>query len=433
MNAGWTRGRRPIRRGLFAGGALGSVAALGVVGQLLSVGVSAPAADAVLAANASPTSVQTGRSHALRCGDTVKRDTTLTADLSNCRGTGLVLGADGITLDLNGHTITGAPEIGDASGILVIRRRDVHIIGPGLVHHFGTAVLLQHTTTSHVDQITVADNLHGVTVEGGSADTVFQVAATRNPEGIQFVGGDRQLAVLNTVGDSKTEGGRSFPTFLGIALVGQNTRSRVVGNDIHDVQSAGIFLGDADRNVVEANRMTDAGDGVVISPGSRNRISYNRIGYNALLGGPRRQRHAGIALTGGFGNVLDHNVIDQPAGNGIDLSSCKGDRDPCPPKHPLAIDTLVRGNVVRRAGGDGLAVKTGHSRRVRRTRLVGNRVDRSGDDGFDVRSATTTLERNVARLNSDYGIVAVRGVVDGGRNVASGNGHRPQCRRVRCH
>jgi parallel beta-helix repeat protein len=235
------------------------------------------------------------------------------------------------------------------------------------------------------------------------------------------------------VGDLKTLGDRSFPTVLGIALVGQNTRTRIVGNDIHDVQYAGIFLGDADRNVVEANRMTDAGNGVVISPGSRNRISYNRIGYHPVLGGPKAQEYAGIALVGGLRNVLDHNVIDRPTGNGIDLSSCKGDRDPCPPKNPLAIGTLVQGNVVRRAGGDGLAIKTGHSRPVRRTRLVGNRVERSGDDGFDVRSATTILKRNVARLNSDYGIVAVRGVFDGGHNVASGNGHRPQCRRVRCH
>ena len=29
----------------------------------------------------------------------------LTADLTNCPGDGLVIGADGITVDLNGHTI----------------------------------------------------------------------------------------------------------------------------------------------------------------------------------------------------------------------------------------------------------------------------------------------------------------------------------------
>jgi hypothetical protein len=49
-----------------------------------------------------------------------------------------------------------------------------------------------------------------------------------------------------------------------------------------------------------------------------------------------------------------------------------------------------------------------------------------------VRSATTTLEGNVARSNSEHGVVAVRGVTDGGHNRGSGNGNRAQCRNVRC-
>ena len=44
---------------------------------------------------------------AVSCGATITRDTTLKADLTNCPGDGLVIGADNITLDLNGHTIDG--------------------------------------------------------------------------------------------------------------------------------------------------------------------------------------------------------------------------------------------------------------------------------------------------------------------------------------
>ena len=43
----------------------------------------------------------------LSCGDTVTVDTTLDRDLSNCPNNGIVIGADGITLDLGGHTISG--------------------------------------------------------------------------------------------------------------------------------------------------------------------------------------------------------------------------------------------------------------------------------------------------------------------------------------
>jgi hypothetical protein len=43
----------------------------------------------------------------LSCGETITTDTTLHTDLLNCKNHGIVIGADGITLDLNGHLIDG--------------------------------------------------------------------------------------------------------------------------------------------------------------------------------------------------------------------------------------------------------------------------------------------------------------------------------------
>ena len=43
----------------------------------------------------------------LSCGDTITADTTLTSDLVDCPSNGIVIGADDITLDLNGHTVAG--------------------------------------------------------------------------------------------------------------------------------------------------------------------------------------------------------------------------------------------------------------------------------------------------------------------------------------
>ena len=43
----------------------------------------------------------------LSCGDTITVDTTLDRDLLDCPNNGIVIGADDITLDLNGHTISG--------------------------------------------------------------------------------------------------------------------------------------------------------------------------------------------------------------------------------------------------------------------------------------------------------------------------------------
>ena len=41
------------------------------------------------------------------CGETITADTMLANDLTDCPDHGLEIGADGVTLDLNGHTIDG--------------------------------------------------------------------------------------------------------------------------------------------------------------------------------------------------------------------------------------------------------------------------------------------------------------------------------------
>jgi parallel beta-helix repeat protein len=68
-----------------------AIAALTLAGALASAG---PAA-----AKSPPTSV--------KCGDTLTRSVKLTTDLTDCPADGLVIGASGITVDLNGHTIDG--------------------------------------------------------------------------------------------------------------------------------------------------------------------------------------------------------------------------------------------------------------------------------------------------------------------------------------
>ena len=46
---------------------------------------------------------------ALSCGSTVRTSVILRADLTNCPGPGLIVGTGGITIDLNGHLISGQP------------------------------------------------------------------------------------------------------------------------------------------------------------------------------------------------------------------------------------------------------------------------------------------------------------------------------------
>src|SRR4051794_9481152 len=52
----------------------------------------------------------------VQCGDVITSDTTLDSDLLDCPGDGVVIGADGVTLDLAGHLIDGDGLQGDFPG-----------------------------------------------------------------------------------------------------------------------------------------------------------------------------------------------------------------------------------------------------------------------------------------------------------------------------
>ena len=54
------------------------------------------------------------------CGATITTDTQLDSDLANCPSNGIVIGADNITLDLNGHTVSG-----DGAPVAVVPRGGV--------------------------------------------------------------------------------------------------------------------------------------------------------------------------------------------------------------------------------------------------------------------------------------------------------------------
>ena len=55
-----------------------------------------------------------------------------------------------------------------------------------------------------------------------------------------------------------------------------------------------------------------------------------------------------------------------------------------------------------------------------------------GQDGIKNDSSSTTFVANIANDNFNLGIDSVPGVVDGGRNRATGNGNPLQCVNVAC-
>ena len=83
------------------------------------------------------------------CGEIVNEDVTLTSDLECGPGDGLIVGADDITINLNGYSITSSDEAGSenpsinydgSSGILVPNAQNVAISGLGEISGFSRGV-----------------------------------------------------------------------------------------------------------------------------------------------------------------------------------------------------------------------------------------------------------------------------------------------------
>jgi parallel beta-helix repeat protein len=364
------------------------------------------------------------------CGQRLTQSTTLANDLANCAGDGLVVVANGITIDLAGHTVDG------------------------------TGAMKSHG---------IVNNRHkNVTVENGTITDFYFSAA-----GVQGAGGNvfRRLTIRN-IGVGCKRGDQCAGIFLFNAprttIVGS-----VISNDVRAFQVNGVDVytspaADIERNRIERN----AGEGVAIfhSPNSRvagNRFEANRgngLHVNSMsddvrvsANNSRGNGNAGIAVGASrgarvLGNTVSGNrdvglllfdLEDSVArgnkasdnGNGIVLYGGQAGVAGFGGKHGARHNRLL-GNTAEGNSLAGILVR-GDSRResVDRNLLAGNVANRNGSKGGILIAGNAKgnrLRRNTANANAGHGIVAVRGTIDGGGNRARGNRRKPQCVRVRC-
>ena len=194
----------------------------------------------------------------LHCGATITKSTKLTQDLTNCPGVGIQIGADGITLDLDGHTVAAAAKRNPkAHGILNVGHDRVTIKG-GTVQGFGA---------------------YGVRLAGVQRNHVVDMKMTANFTGIGLVESSSNLVERSVMSGSR---------FVGVNLTG-GTANRVVHNEIAGSIGAGVLL------------QTSVGD-----HGSHNRVMDNAIDGNGIQVNP-----------GQVAAMIARNTITTTAADGI--------------------------------------------------------------------------------------------------------------------
>lgn len=190
------------------------------------------------------------------CGQIVSGEVELTNDLNCSSGDGLIVGAPGTHINLNGYKITAASDdAGSAglsmdydgsSGILVANADGVIISGLGEISGFDRGVTFMGSSDGQLADVQVANNGIGVLVSGSTGTELSRNTITNN--GI--------AAIL----DSSSGGAVAF--------------NQVVANE-----DQGILLLGADQNVVAANNMFGNGQhGIYLDiMSNENTIDYNTV------------------------------------------------------------------------------------------------------------------------------------------------------------
>jgi len=231
------------------------------------------------------------------CGATIIANLKLGHDLT-CPAGGLVIGADGIRLDLNGYTVTGS---GTGSGISIIGRRNVSVFG-GTVRNFAAGMLIMNSTGVLVKGNRLLENTDGVDCQAGCVENTIKENELRDNQarGVMLRGG----SIKNVVKENILIGNRVGVLLFG--AVGTTVKENVMSESV----LAGIRINVlATNNLVMENAVSSnpAGIEVLVTPtGSArgNSVVENRLSTNTCgLKGPTS------------GNTIRENVFQ---GTGAD-------------------------------------------------------------------------------------------------------------------
>lgn len=237
------------------------------------------------------------------CGQTILVSTNFDGNVGPC-ATGIVVGADNITLDLRGFTLSGNPTTGEGAGIDLSGR---------------TGVTVKNGGVTQFDA--------GVSITGGSRNTVTDMKVTDNRgsfatdfgDGIAVFASNDNVITANQV--------RNNGPYDGIGLIASNRNlidgNQITGNNQSPGSTAGIRLENVGLRASSFNTVTNnlvttsAIFGIeVFAGGSNNVIKTNQVIGNTLDGI--------TVFAGGNNNVIEGNVARSNRGSGIYIRGAAG-------------------------------------------------------------------------------------------------------------
>ncbi|MBZ5492402.1 MAG: right-handed parallel beta-helix repeat-containing protein [Acidobacteriia bacterium] len=258
------------------------------------------------------------------CGDVIKTSIKLTRDLGPCPADGIhIVAATPVTLDLNGHKITGQ---GSGTGVN-LGGDSIIVKGPGRIVNFGIGINLDHGTGDvMIYDLDLVRNMNGINLDANRVRILDNTidGRDRGKAGIT-ISGPGHFVYRNII--------RNHSDF-GLILLRANP---VVSQNVITENHVGIHFESEGSHTIRGNMIfrneTNGIEAEVTDPGNCGNIEDNFLranGGNGLLvtGDNRFQactildnvvednRLNGISIAGGTGNTVSGNRASH---NGVDL------------------------------------------------------------------------------------------------------------------
>jgi nitrous oxidase accessory protein NosD len=176
------------------------------------------------------------------CGQVVEGLVELNSDL-NCSGDGLIVGADGTTIRLNGHTIMGPGPDSSKVGVSVSDQYSVMIEGPGTIEQFQAGIYAAGAKGTSITSMNLKDNQIAVFSTGTEGLQAMQNDLTENSIGV---------GSHSSNGLQLTENLMTGNVLAGISFMTTDD-SLISKNDVRESHNGIYFDSESNSNRIESN------------------------------------------------------------------------------------------------------------------------------------------------------------------------------------
>src|SRR5215212_5479617 len=178
------------------------------------------------------------------CGQVVEGLVELNSDL-NCSGDGLIVGDDGTTIRLNGHTIRGPGPDSSKVGMSVGNENGVTIEGPGAIEQFQAGILASGAEGTLITSMMLRGNQIAVFSTGTEGLQATQNIISKNSIGMASHSSNRLQLTENLI---------SGNALAGITFV--NTRDAMISTNNVLESENGIFVdAQSNDNTIDSNNV----------------------------------------------------------------------------------------------------------------------------------------------------------------------------------